>query len=219
MEAPTYNQEGKQVGTIELPDRVFNAPWRADLVRQVVLAMQANARTPIAHTKDRSEVSGGGKKPWKQKGTGRARHGSTRSPIWRTGGVTFGPRNERDYGQKVNRKMRSGALFSVLSKKMRDGEILFVDQFSFTEPKTGEAKGILDRLSTLDGFNHLGRKRQNAAMVVFANRDDAVEKSFRNFGNIRTGEMRTLNAVEILRHKYLIIADPQSSLKVLEARA
>src|SRR6185295_18159161 len=110
--------------------------WKSDLVHQVTTAMQANLRQNRAHTKDRSEVSGGGKKPWNQKGTGQARHGSSRSPIWRHGGITFGPRSTRDYSEKINRKMRIGALLSVLSQKAKDGEIVFIDKFTFSTPKT-----------------------------------------------------------------------------------
>ena len=105
--------------------------------------MQANARQNRAHTKDRSEVRGGGKKPWKQKGTGQARTGSSRSPIWRHGGVTFGPRTERDYSEKINHKMRIGALLAVLSRKAKDGEIILVDTFVFTAPKTAMAKSAM----------------------------------------------------------------------------
>lgn len=140
MESKVYNQKGEEVGKITLPEQVFDLPWNADLVHQVVVGMQANARTPVAHTKDRSEVRGGGRKPWQQKGTGRARHGSRRSPIWKGGGVTFGPRNEKIYSKTINKKMRAKALFTALSQKLKDNEVLFVDTLSFTEPKAVEAK-------------------------------------------------------------------------------
>jgi large subunit ribosomal protein L4 len=135
MEAVVYNKKGKEVSKISLPDKVFSVKWNADLVHQVVTSMQANARTPVAHAKDRGEISGGGKKPWKQKGTGRARHGSTRSPIWVGGGSAHGPRNEKDYSRKINQKMRVKALNTVLSAKLRDGEIIFIDSFDFSAPK------------------------------------------------------------------------------------
>src|SRR3990167_2180328 len=136
MELPIFSMEGKKVGTIALPEAIFGVQWRSDLVHQVTTAMQANARQKRANTKDRSEVSGGGKKPWKQKGTGQARHSSTRSPIWRHGGITFGPRSTRDYSEKINKKMRIGALLSVLSRKAKEGEIILVDKLSFAAPKT-----------------------------------------------------------------------------------
>src|SRR3989338_8402934 len=146
-EMPIFSMAGKKVGSIALPESIFGAPWRSDLVHQVTTAIQANMRQNRAHTKDRAEVSGGGKKPWKQKGTGQARHGSSRSPIWRHGGITFGPRTTRDYSEKVNKKMRAQALLSALSKKVADGEVLFVKKLSFSAPKTALAKRFLAALA------------------------------------------------------------------------
>jgi large subunit ribosomal protein L4 len=113
--------------------------------------------------------------------------------------------------------MRAGALFSVLSKKLQDGEVLFLDQLSFSEPKTKEAKAILNRLGTIEGYTGLNRRR-HAALIAVARRDKAIEKSFQNFGNIRLDETRTLNPTELLRYKYVIIADPESSIETLLAR-
>ncbi len=218
MEAKVYNKEGKEAGKVTLPESVFGVAWNDDLVHQVVVAMQANARIPWAHTKDRSEVQGTGKKPWKQKGTGSARHGSRRSPIWRTGGVAHGPRNEKSYKQKINRKMRSNALFAVLSKKYADGEVLFVDTLSFNEPKTKDAKASLTALASVKGFEELKTKRKNAALIAMVDSDDAVTKSFQNMGNVTLEGVRNLNPVDLLKNKYLVLVGGEHAVKVIESR-
>ena len=148
LEASVFSMDGKDTGSIKLPAELFDVAWNADLVHQVVVGMQANARPSVAHTKFRGEVRGGGKKPWKQKGTGRARHGSRRSPIWKGGGVTHGPRAEKDYSVKINKKMRAAAFMSVLSKKWKDGEVIFIDTLNFATPKTRDAKKALVAVAT-----------------------------------------------------------------------
>ena len=217
-EAPIFSMAGKKVGSIALPESIFGVQWRSDLVHQVTTGMQANARQNRAHTKDRSEVSGGGKKPWAQKGTGQARHSSTRSPIWRHGGVTFGPRSERDYSEKINKKMRIGALLSVLSRKAQDGEIIFVDSFEFAAPKTTAAKSVLESLAKGADAATLATKKKNAALFAFASYNTNAIKSFSNFGNVMTEEMRSLNPVDVLSHKYLIIEKPEAAFTLLAAR-
>src|SRR5690606_5742111 len=122
IETQVYSREGKAKGTVKLPEAIFATPWNGDLVHQVLMSMRANANRSTAHTKFRSEVSGGGKKPWKQKGTGQARHGSRRSPIWIGGGVSHGPRTEKDFEKKINKKVRHKALFIALSQKLRDNQ-------------------------------------------------------------------------------------------------
>ena len=219
IEAPIFSMEGKQVGTVARPESIFGAPWRSDLVHQVTTAMQANLRQNRAHTKDRAEVSGGGKKPWAQKGTGQARHSSTRSPIWRHGGVTFGPRSDRDYSEKINKKMRIGALLSVLSQKAKDGEIILVDQFAFTEPKTAVAKTALEKLAKGAGAEKLVTKKKNAALFAMAAYDVNAIKSFSNFGSVMTEEVRNLNPVDVMTHKYLVIEKPKEAFAALIARA
>ncbi len=218
LDAPVYGTDGKKTGTISLSEKVFGAQWNADLVHQVVIGMQANARSPWAHTKDRSEVAGGGRKPWKQKGTGRARHGSTRSPIWRHGGVTFGPRNEKDYSVKINRKMRSNALFAVLSKKYAAGEILFVNELSMKEPKTKDAREIMNKLGTISGYEMVSARRKNALYVILPKQDVATKKSFQNMSNVLMGTVSTLNPVDVLSYKYLVLVAPEESIATLEAK-
>lgn len=136
MKTGVYNLKNEKVGEIDLPDTVFKAPWKPTLVKQVLDAMQANLRKPWAHAKGRGEVRGGGRKPWRQKGTGRARHGSSRSPLWSGGGKSHGPQKTRDYSQKINKKMRRAALVSVLSRKLKDGEVKIVTGLEVSEPKT-----------------------------------------------------------------------------------
>lgn len=219
LEATVYTADGKKSGSLTLSETVFGVQWNADLVHQVVTAMQANARQPIAHTKDRSEVRGGGKKPWAQKGTGRARHGSSRSPIWRHGGVTHGPRNEKDYSQKINKKQRVKALFTVLSKKFHDGEVLFISDVSMKGPKTKDARAMLTQFGTISGFEKLATRRNNALYMILPKADANVKKSFQNMGNVMVGSVSTLNPVDVLSYKYLILAAPEESVKVIEAKA
>lgn len=218
MNAKVYSQDGKQTGDVALPESVFGVAWNPDLVHEVVVGMQANARAGTAHTKDRSEVRGGGKKPWRQKGTGRARHGSRRSPIWTGGGVTFGPRNEKDHSVKINKKVRQKALASVLSKKHADAEVLFVDSLAMEEPKTKDAKAVLNALAKGAEQASLATKRKNAALVVLAERNLAVEKSFRNFGNLEVKSAKDINPVDLLTYKYVVVADAPSSVEILEQR-
>ncbi len=218
LEATIWDTKGAKAGSITLPAELFGVLWNSDLVHQVVVGMQANARPVTAHTKFRGEVSGGGKKPWKQKGTGRARHGSNRSPIWKGGGVTHGPRAEKIYSVKINRKMRAAALAVVLSRKLRDGQVIFVDSFGFTEPKTKDAKAMLVAIAKGAGVSELATKRKNAAVVAFAKKDSMSEKSFRNIGSLTLEEVRNLNPVDLVTKKYLVIENPTEALAVLSAR-
>ena len=216
METIVYNQKGKETGKIKLPEAVFGVSWNADLVHQVVVSMMSSARHSIANTKTRGEIRGGGKKPWQQKGTGRARHGSTRSPIWVGGGVAHGPRADKNYDRKVNKKAKAKALYTILSKKFKDGEILFIDSLSFTEPKAAEAKNTLMAFSKIKGFEKFGTKPKNVAIITVEKKTPTLIKSFKNFGNLEVEEFRTINPVSVLNHKYLVIANPAESLKAFE---
>src|SRR3989344_5210152 len=166
MEAKIYNQKGEEAGKINLPAKVFAAKWRADLVHQVAEGMKSNKRAGTADTKGRGEVRGGGKKPWRQKGSGRARHGSSRSPLWVGGGVTHGPLAEKNYKRKISKKMRAQALFSVLSKKMKDGEIIFIDTLTTADIKTQNALKVMQSLAKASGLKPLANSKKSRVLTA-----------------------------------------------------
>jgi len=218
MEAIIYNQKGAEAGKIKLPEKVFKAKWRADLVHQVVEGMRSNKRAGTADTKDRGEVRGGGKKPWKQKGTGRARHGSTRSPIWVGGGVTHGPLAEKNYKRKITKSMRAQALFSVLSKKYKDGEIIFVDSLEMKEMKTKDAILVVKALGKAYGLKNIEASKKPRILTALAGRNEKAEKSFRNIAALDTVFLKNLNPLDVLNYRYLLIENPTESVKFLESR-
>lgn len=218
MEAKIYNGKGGDVGAITLPAKVFAAKWRADLVHQVVEGMRSNKRSGTADTKDRGEVRGGGKKPWKQKGTGRARHGSSRSPIWVGGGVTHGPLSAKNYKRKITKSMRAQALFSVLSKKMKDGEIVFVDSLATTDIKTKGALEVMKSLSKATGLKPFANSKKPRVLTALFGRSEKTEKSFRNLPQLEIVFLKNLNPLDVLNHQYLLIENPEESVKFLESR-
>jgi large subunit ribosomal protein L4 len=217
MQAKIYNQKGAEGGTIDLPAKVFGAKWRADLVHQVVEGMRSNKRAGTADTKDRGEVRGGGRKPWKQKGTGRARHGSSRSPIWVGGGVTHGPLAEKNYKRKLSKKMRAQALFSVLSKKLKDNEILFVDSLEMTKINTKAGVSVINNLTKVGNLKNLKNKKPKILMALFE-RNVGAEKSFRNIPILDIVFLKNINPMDILNYKYLLIENPVEAVKFLESR-
>ena len=218
MEAKVYNQKGEVAGKINLPAKVFAARWRADLVHQVVEGMRSNKRAGTADTKDRGEVRGGGRKPWKQKGTGRARHGSSRSPIWVGGGVTHGPLAEKNYKRKNSKKMRAQALFSVLSRKIRDEEIIFVDSLEMPVIKTKSGVAVMKNLAKALGFNGTAKTKKSKILTAVYERNEKTEKSFRNISALEMVYVKNLNPLDVLNHKYLLIENPEESVKFLESR-
>lgn len=216
MEAKVYNLEGKGVSKVDLPESIFGLPANPDLVHQVVVSMQSNERSGTAHAKTRAEVRGGGRKPWRQKGTGRARHGSIRSPIWVGGGVAHGPTKEKSYFKKINRKMKLKALLTILSAKLRDGEIIFVENLP-TEAKTKTAKNFLDNLAKA-GFEKINYQKGRRALILTALKNDSVGKGFANIGSAAVEEIRNLNPLLSLSYKYLILEKPAESLEELKRR-
>ena len=209
MLVDTYNQKGEKTGQTRLPKDVFGKEFKPDLVHQVVLCMQSSQRQGTAHTKDRSEKRGGGRKPWRQKGTGRARHGSIRSPLWAGGGVTFGPRKEKNYKKIVPKRMRRAALLSVLSAKAKDEEILIIDDLKIEEPKTKLVVEIL---------NNLGKKIYKGALesvlLVSAQKDENLLRATRNVPRVKLLEARNLNVLDLLSFKHLILL--KDSTKVIK---
>jgi large subunit ribosomal protein L4 len=175
---------------------IFEVPMNSNLVHQIVTSQMSNRRQVIANTKTRGEVSGGGKKPWRQKGTGRARHGSIRSPIWVGGGITFGPRSERNFKKDVPKKMKRKALFMVLSEKIKNDSLIIVDSFDMNEIKTKEFKKMLDNLQL-----------KGSILIALEDVNENIIKSARNIEKVATIQARDLNCLDILTYKYLVMAE------------
>ena len=210
METKVYNQAGKAVGVYDLPDRIFSVDVNSDVIHRALTAHMANCRQPLAHTKTRSEVRGGGAKPWKQKGTGRARHGSIRSPIWIGGGVTFGPRNDKNFKLKINKKEKQKALFMALSSKVRDSEIVIVDSLEFIEPKTKSMKEVLENIFS----SAFQSDRVKKTLVVVSKNNSNVTLSTRNIPIAMVTQADSLNIYDVLTYKYLII--PKDAISVID---
>lgn len=215
METTLYTQDGKSAGKYEAPKEIFGLPWNSDVVNQVINSLRMSARNSTQHTKDRAEVSGGGKKPWQQKGLGKARHGSTRSPIWVKGGVSHGPRNDKNTDRKVNKKLKAKAINMMLSKKFKNGEVLFLENVTFAAPKTVEAKKVLVSLSGIKGFEKIATKKVNAMYLALPTKNEVVRKSFNNIGSVTVEELRNINPLVLAQYKYVVITSPAENLKAL----
>lgn len=204
MLVETYNQDGKKLAQTRLSKQVFGLKVEPDLVHQVVVAQQANRRQGTAHTKDRSEKRGGGTKPWRQKGTGRARHGSIRSPLWRGGGVTFGPRKERNYKKVIPTKMRRKALLMVLSAKAEKGLLLVLDKLAIEKAKTKQVFDILSKLPCKD----------KSVLIALAEYNKDIILASRNIAKTATIQAKDLNALDLLSYQYVLIS--KESIKIIE---
>jgi len=188
-----YDQKGEVKGEMELP-KFLQVEWNPLLVKQVVDSIVANSRQVIANTKGRGEVSGGGRKPWKQKGTGRARQGSIRSPIWKGGGVTFGPKKETDFSKKINKKMMKKALLVVLAKKAQDGELKLVESFEMVSPKTKAVSGMIKNIT--------GGK---SALLLIDKANKNANLSTRNLKNVKNLMPENVNAFELMNRKNVLM--------------
>jgi large subunit ribosomal protein L4 len=195
MDVNVYNKLGKDAGTMSLPDEMFNVEVSEALVHEAVVNQQANAREVLAHAKDRSEVRGGGRKPWRQKGTGRARHGSRNSPIWSGGGVTFGPMKSRNFSIKMNRKARRKALFMVLSDKLANDAIVIVDDLSMPEGKTKDLK------VTISALPLKGKK----SMFVVDPSNMTVRRAAKNLEFVSTIAPNSINVIDALKANTIVV--------------
>lgn len=202
MKTAIYNLKGEKVDTLELPESVFGLKWNSNLVHEVIGSLLSNRRKGTAKAKDRGEVSGGGRKPWKQKGTGRARHGSIRSPIWIGGGVTHGPVSQKNYGRKINKKAKQKALFTILSRVYADGQMIVADEIFLNEPKTKKAQEALVALSRVKGFEELSKK--GTKIIVFP-KDRKTGLAFRNIAGVKPQEFRNINPLDLLSVKYMLL--------------
>lgn len=194
MKLDIFDKTNTKAGTVEVPETVFGVKWNPDLVHQAFVAFTANRRRPWAHVKDRSEVSGGGKKPWSQKHTGRSRHGSSRSPLWTGGGVTFGPRNDKDYSKKINAKMKKLALLSALSKKVKDDDLKIINDLGLEAPKTKKAAEVMKNLSG----------KPERVLLVLDPKNKGSRLAFRNLPKVELSTPQSLNIYECLLAKKVL---------------
>ncbi|MDD5552228.1 MAG: 50S ribosomal protein L4 [Candidatus Pacebacteria bacterium] len=200
LKSEVYNKKGNKVGYVALKKEFFDIKASPDLLHRIVRYYSLLERKNTAKTKDRSEKRGGGKKPWRQKGTGRARHGSRRSPIWIGGGVTFGPSGEKKYEIRLNKKERKKALFFVLSRKLKDGEIIFLEKIEIKNPKTKEIADILNSLSKIK--KDIKKKK---TIFILESNQNKFSRLTSNIKNILTIPSDSLNPYFLLKGKYLII--------------
>lgn len=202
---PVYNKEGKATGDIEVNDAVFGVEPNVSLVHQVYVTLEANARQPWAHVKTRGDVRGGGRKPWRQKGTGRARHGSIRSPLWTGGGVTFGPRNDRNYKQRLNSKMRKAAVKMVLSDKLAEQRLVALDGYE----SSGKTKEFVVLRTALPGNG-------KSTLLLVDGKDEQLNRATRNIPGLNMQRAQDVNVVDLLNHQYVIVT--ADAVKALESR-
>ncbi|MDD5341610.1 MAG: 50S ribosomal protein L4 [Patescibacteria group bacterium] len=191
-----YNLAGKEIEKLDLDPKIFEVKANPALIHQVIEVQRANSRLKLAHTKTKGEVRGGGKKPWRQKGTGRARHGSSRSPLWIGGGITFGPRTEREFSKKINKKMKKKALFMTLSDKVKENNFIVVDKLVLEGIKTKNFYNILKKLPMQGVFSTL---------VAMAKKDDIISRSAKNIKKTKTILADSLNVYDVLKYRFLLI--------------
>ncbi|MCX6746372.1 MAG: 50S ribosomal protein L4 [Candidatus Parcubacteria bacterium] len=206
VKVKVYNLEGKETEELKLDSEIFGTEINPNLVHQVVEAQQASARKKLAHTKTKGEVRGGGRKPWRQKGTGRARSGSIRSPLWKGGGITFGPRKEREFGKKINKKMKTKALFMTLTDKVKGDSLIVVEKMEMPKIKTKEIVKILKKLPI---------KKEARILISLPQKNENIFKSTRNLKKVKAILANSLNVVDILKADYFL-TDKEGIKKIIE---
>ncbi|MCX6759307.1 MAG: 50S ribosomal protein L4 [Candidatus Nealsonbacteria bacterium] len=240
MKYIVYNQQGKEIGQTLLPKEIFDVKVNSDLIHQVAVSQMSNQRIVVAHTKDRGEVRGGGIKPWRQKGTGRARHGSRRSPLWRGGGVTFGPTKDRVFKKKINKKMKKKALFMVLSGKVKNNLLIVLDELRLEEAKTKSLAKLIENwklsricrgssvkteLPFMEAKVKKGTKssspsekidnfKESSVLIALPKADKNIVLAAKNLPRIEVIEARNLNVLDLLSFKYLTM--PKEAIKVIK---
>ena len=203
MKIDLYQQSGVKKGTVDVNDKMFAVPVNEELMRLALIRQMSNSRIASSHVKHRGEVRGGGKKPWRQKGTGRARFGSTRNPIWRSGGVAFGPRNDKNYEKQMPKKARRAALFSGLSQLVSDKAVIALDKFEVKVPKTKEFTSLFAKLPV-----------EKSLLVVISEKDSNLEKSANNLPNVKVLLVDYLNLHDLLKYEKVMFLE--SALKKAE---
>lgn len=229
-----YNQEAQVVGKMELKPKIFGVKINSGLIHQAVVAQMANNRQVLAHTKDRGEVRGSGRKPWAQKGTGRARHGSSRSPIWIGGGITFGPRKDRNFDKKINKKMKQKAMMMVLSDKVKNKRFVVIDKFEINQRKTKVVNFMLDNFEKVIFYpeqevlpkekekmrkgpsKRKEKKISRSLLIITDKKNDNLKISARNLVGVHFINLDNINLVDLLKYKNIIIS--QEAIKKLEER-
>ncbi|MCK5415945.1 50S ribosomal protein L4 [Candidatus Parcubacteria bacterium] len=214
MKIKVYNKKAEKVSDSEISDKVFGLDVNESLIHQAYVRQISNERQILAHTKDRSEVRGGGAKPWAQKGTGRARHGSKRSPIWIGGGVTFGPSKDRNFSKNINKKMRQKALLMVVSDRVKDSAMLVMEDINMDEYKTKIFNEIVTSFEKK--VIKLDEKKKRSILVINDKKDDKVKNSGRNLTGVKVINLDNINIVDLLKYRNLIIT--QECVKQLEER-
>jgi large subunit ribosomal protein L4 len=211
LKIKVYNQTAAAVKDLDLSAKIFGVKSNNELLHQALVAQMAAQRQVLANTKDRSEVRGGGKKPWKQKGTGRARVGSSRSPLWRAGGVTFGPTKDRNFQVKINQKMKQKAVFMALSDKVTANALVILDSLEFKEYKTKQFNAMLSALEE----KVLKNKRRDI-LVVSEAKNEKAKYSGRNLAGVKIINLENINLIDLLNYKNLLLTE--SAVKILTSR-